>query len=125
VARLAYAGSGSIDLYGAAGQAGGPFGFALKQVGGVIDTGGPVWADICQKVSITSATPLSVPLSKGGGYDASGPDASFYAGFFADPLFRLPPGDWDLTAVAEFTPGSGCSANDYKLNATIRVHVTP
>jgi hypothetical protein len=38
---------------------------------------------------------------KSGGYSETDPDAAFYRAFFADPLFRLPPGQWRISVVAD------------------------
>jgi hypothetical protein len=122
-ARLEYTGQGSIDVFGAAGSGGGPFGFDLTEIDGSRNLG-TFWEDVCRQVAIASATPLSAVLSKGGAWNGDDPNASFYADFFADPLYRLPPGDWDLAAVAEFSQ-DGCGPTQYTLTATIRIHVVP
>jgi hypothetical protein len=120
-AHLEYLGHGSTTLSGAAGQAGGRFGFEVADVDGRPNTGS-FWADVCESQSIVAGRPLEAALAKGGGYDASDPDASFLAAFLADPLFRLPPGDWNLKAVSIFSD-NGCGGPEYRLEATIRIHV--
>jgi hypothetical protein len=64
------------------------------------------------------------PIKKSGGYSDSQPDAAFYRAFFADPLVRLPAGEWDITAIAVFTEGLGCQGVSHSMSATIRVVVT-
>ena len=122
-ARLDYLGTGAMALAGSEGSAGGPFAFELADVEGRKNTGA-VFADVCQHTTITDKDPLAAQLSKGGGFDANDPEASFYAAFFADPLYRLPPGDWNLTAVVDFYE-KDCGGADYRIRATIRIHVTP
>jgi hypothetical protein len=122
-ARLNYLDAGSIILAGSEGPAGGPFGFELADIEGNRNTGA-VFADVCQHVTIGGTSPLNAQLSKGGGYDANDPYASFYAAFFADPLYRLPPGDWNLTAIVDFYEND-CGGTEHKIRATIRIHVTP
>jgi hypothetical protein len=120
--RLEYLGSGPSAL---SGSIGGPLGFELNEVNGTRNLG-PVYDDACAFKAIDKGFAVTAALRKDGGYDADLPSASFYASFFADPLYRLPPGDWEISAWADFeSDPHGCSGPEYKLKATIRVHVTP
>jgi hypothetical protein len=86
---------------------------------------GAVYDDACSFKAIDKGFAVTAALRKDGGYDADLPSASFYASFFADPLYRLSPGDWEISAWAVFEADpQGCSGPEYKLKATIRVHVT-
>jgi hypothetical protein len=121
-ARLEDTGTGPFGL---SGSIGGPLGFGLASIGGPYVLG-PVYDDACHTQTIRPGFSLSAPLRKEGGYDADSPLASFYAGFFADPLYRLPPGDWDVSAWADFGVGStDCGGPEYRMKATVRIHVEP
>lgn len=120
--RLEYLGSGPSAL---SGSIGGPLGFELNEVNGTRNLA-PVYDDACAFKAIDKGFAVTAALRKDGGYDADLPSASFYASFFADPLYRLPPGDWEISAWGDFeSDPHGCSGPEYKLKATIRVHVTP
>jgi hypothetical protein len=69
--------------------------------------------------------PLSSRLTKSGGFTAEDPDAAFYQAFFADPVVRLPAGEWRITAVASFTEGEGCTGKAVMLKVPITITVTP
>ncbi len=120
ISRLEYLGSGPSAM---SGSIGGPLGFELNELNGSRHLG-VVYDDACSIKSIGKGFALTASLRKDGGYDADLPSASFYASFFADPQYRLPPGDWELTAWADFeTDPQGCSGPEYKLKATIGIHV--
>jgi hypothetical protein len=120
--RLEYLGTGPSAL---SGSISGPLGFELNEVNGSRNLG-PVYDDACSFKAIGMGFVLTAALRKDGGYDADLPSASFYASFFADPLYRLPPGDWEISAWADFeSDPQGCGGPEYKLKATIRVQVTP
>jgi hypothetical protein len=97
------------------------FGFA--EVGGSRQMG-PASDAVCAKHVLSAGSPLTSRIVKSGGYSDDMPDAAFYFGFFADPAVRLPPGDWDITAYADFFEGKGCAGAQHDLKATVRVHVT-
>lgn len=102
----------------------GPIEFVFKEVGGSREMG-PAWDTVCDSAQLTAASPFVRSIRKSGGWGDGQPDADFYRSFFADPLVRLPAGDWDITAVAEFMDGRDCaSADQHSMRATVRVHVT-
>jgi hypothetical protein len=122
IARLEYTGTGPSGL---SGSNGGPIGFGFAEIGGPRNQS-PGYDDACHVQTIGPGFFLSVPLRKDGGYDADSPLASFYSGFFADPLYRLPPGDWEISVWADFeTDSTDCGGPEYRMKATIRIHVTP
>ena len=70
------------------------------------------------------ASPLGVSLFKQGAIDPSGADADFQRSFVADPDIHLPAGPWDITAIASFNDGPGCTGPSHTLKTTLRVTVT-
>jgi hypothetical protein len=102
----------------------GPIEFMFQEVGGRREIG-PAWDTVCASAGLASDSPITRPIRKSGGYANDQPDADFYRSFFADPLVRLPAGDWDISAIAEFFDGRDCGAADHhSMRATLRVHVT-
>jgi hypothetical protein len=102
----------------------GPIEFIFKEVGGSREIG-PAWDTVCDSARLAAASPIVRSIRKSGGYGDDQPDADFYRAFFADPLVRLPAGDWDITAVAEFMDGPDCaSADQHSMRATVRVQIT-
>lgn len=86
---------------------------------------GPAWDTICARYRLPAGSPIISPITKSGGYGEGDPDVNFYRSFFADPLVRLPAGDWDISAVAEFIDDPDCRGeDDHSMRATVRVHVT-
>jgi hypothetical protein len=67
---------------------------------------------------------LTSPIKKFGAFSDDQPDAAFYRAFLADPVVRLPAGDWAISAVASFVEGKGCSGASRMMTATVTVHVT-
>jgi hypothetical protein len=120
LATLSLVGSGGVD-FGSSG--GGPIGFGFDEVSGSRQMG-PVWTADCRYDRLESGQPKTSPITKSGGFIGEDPNVDFYRSFFADPLVRLPAGDWTITAVASFVEGSGCSGASYTLKAAILVHVT-
>lgn len=101
----------------------GPLEFVFTEIGGRREMG-PAWDTVCDSARLTADIPIAGPIRKSGGYGEGEPDADFYRSFFTDPLVRLPAGDWDITAIAEFIDGRGCVGTDHSMRATVRVHVT-
>ncbi len=106
------------------GSGSGPLGFAFAEVGGTRQMG-PGWTADCAQHSLSADAPISSGFRKSGGWSDDQPDAAFYRGFFNDPLVHLPPGTWDISAIASFIDGAGCRGADIELQATIRVTITP
>ena len=84
----------------------------------------PIWTADCAPYVLAANQPIRSAITKSGGWSADQPDAQFYSDFFADPIVRLPPGTWDITALASFVEGEGCGGVSRALRATVRVHVT-
>jgi hypothetical protein len=96
--------------------------FEFTEVGGSGRDVVPIRSSDCQPQQVASKEPLVTPITKSGTVPA-GPDADWYTQFLADPVVHLPKGDWDITAIADFYDGLGCSGAHYDLQATVRVHV--
>jgi len=77
------------------------------------------WHSDCGPHPIGPAEPIHVPYRKSGGFSADDPNAAFYRAFFADPLFHLPPGRWEVLAQANFATGDGCGGNPINLVASL------
>lgn len=120
-AVLSLVGAGSTEL---SGSGGGLIAFDILEVGDRrhMEAG---WDSSCASHRLEAVRPIVSGIVKSGGFTAEDPDADFYRAFFADPLVRLPPGDWQITAVASFVDGRGCAGQSYLLRAPILVHVTP
>ena len=117
--RLALSALGPVTIVG---SGGGVLGFGFAEVGGHRQMGPAMTAD-CRQYRIAVDEPIVSPIAKSGGFSTDGPDAAFYRSFFADPLVHLPPGEWDITAIAEFAEDE-CGGPTHSLKATIRVLVT-
>lgn len=120
-AALSVADGGPTEI---SGSGGGVIHFGFREVGGVRQIG-PAMTSDCAAHRLEPAMPIDVPIVKSGGWTAEDPDAAFYQAFFADPLVHLPPGDWEITAIASFIDGPGCSGDSRTLNAPITIRVVP
>lgn len=113
-ARLIYTGSGTATITS---SGGGPFGFELGDGTGTAILE-PTWTLDCMTRQMTSAAPITSALGKSGALDTP-----FAASFLTDPEYRLPPGDWTITADAWFGgPDCGSAAH---VRASIRILVVP
>jgi hypothetical protein len=120
-ARLRLLQDGVIQL---GGSSGGLIGYAFAEVGGRRQIE-PAWTSDCAPHELAAGRPIVSSIVKSGGYSPDDPDADFYRRFLADPLVRLPAGDWEITAIASFIEGADCSGDSHALRATIRVRVEP
>ena len=91
----------SVTLWG---SGTGVVGTRLRQLDGDISHGWTATTD-CHAYEVEREVPLRRPFGKSGSFDADGPLATFYEAYFRDPLLRLPPGRWEITAVTGFTIG--------------------
>ena len=107
-------------LFGSSG--GGPFVFDFAEINGRRRVGGAMTAD-CAPYRLDPGRPMTSSITKSGGYSGDDPDAPFYSAFIADPVVRLPVGDWTITAVASLVEGEGCSGASRNLTAPIVVHI--
>jgi hypothetical protein len=80
--------------------AAGPLVFSARQLDGPREIGGGSDA-VCAVHEFKRGIPQRSGYQKSGGYSDTDPDAAFYRAFFADPLFRLPPGRWRISIVAD------------------------
>jgi hypothetical protein len=112
--------AGGADL---GGSGSGLVGFEFREVGGHRQMG-PAWTSDCRQYRLGPGAPLISGITKSGGFPGEDPDAAFYRSFFADPMLRLPPGTWEITAVAEFSEGL-CDGAPHSLRAPILVTITP
>ena len=121
LASLAVVGGNGAE-FGASG--GGVFGFEFREVSGTRQVAA-VWAADCAPYRLEVGTTMTSRITKSGGFSAEHPNAAFIRAFLADPIVRLPAGDWTITALAQFVEGRGCSGASRTLAAPILVHVTP
>lgn len=121
VATLALVSGSGVDL---GGSGVGLLGFDFAEVDGSRHVE-PTWTADCATYRLDLGKPITSPIKKSGGFIADQPDADFYHSFLADPVVRLPTGDWNMTAIAEFIAGQGCSGPSHTMRATVRVHITP
>jgi hypothetical protein len=105
--------------------ANGALGFSFDEVGGTRHMGA-IFLQSCHEETIQPGSPITSPIKQSGGFSPDDPNADFYRSFFADPEVHLPPGSWDITAVASFLDG-GCGTGSVSRDLTdvIRVTVTP
>ena len=66
------------------------------------------WHDDCRTYTIGPHDPIASTYRKSGGFTDEDPNAAFYRAYFRDPVFRLPPGAWKITALARFRTGAEC-----------------
>jgi hypothetical protein len=119
VATLTVIGPSGVNV---GGSGGGLIGFGFAEVGGArrVD---PVWSADCGPYRLDPS--LTTHIKKSGAFDPAKSDADFYASFFADPQVHLPPGDWTISAVADFVEETGCTGQSHQMTATALVHVAP
>lgn len=121
--------TGSADLHlrvGTSGAISGPqflVGFEFVEVGGQQRMIVPVVDASCAPHQVGSDAPVTTPLFKTSAVEGS--DAAFVAEFLRGDAIRLPAGEWDITAVASFTDGRGCTGQQLDLRAPVRVKVNP
>jgi hypothetical protein len=101
----------------------GPIAFSIVEVGGTRTMDAASTAD-CATHVLSAAEPITSRITKSGGWSQDDPNAAFYEAFFADPTLHLPPGTWDITALATFIEGRGCAGASHDVSATIRITVT-
>lgn len=98
-------------------------GYEFTEVGGKGRHVEPGFDLACAPHQVTSGSPTELPIIKSGAV-VEGPDAAWYRDFLADPVVKLPAGDWDVTAIAQFFDGRSCAGQHLDMRATVRVHVT-
>jgi hypothetical protein len=118
-AILSFDGSAMTTIYG---SGSGVLSFAYAEVGGTRKVD-PVWTADCAADQLDPATPINEALSKSGAIPNDAPDADFLRSFFTGPDVRLPLGTWDITALADFYEGTGCTGTHDSMKATVRITV--
>lgn len=119
-ARLELLEGPAVDLFG---SGGGVLGFEVREVDGRREMGG-AWTADCVAHRLAPGAPLQSGLAKSGGYSGDDPEAAFYRAFYADPLFRLPAGRWEVTAVVSAALDD-CGGRPVALRAPITITVAP
>ena len=110
-ATLSLAGDGSVTISGSSAL----FGFAFASADGTRHIV-PIWQADCVPRTLEPGKPLTTSLDRSGD--------GWTAAELSDPLLHLTPGDWTITAVSQFTDGSGCTAVPHNLTAGISIHVS-
>ncbi len=113
-------GAGAFDLWG---SGGGLIAIETVQLDGTWDLRA-AWTADCAPHRLAPGAPIGGGLVKSGGFSEDDPNAAAYRAFFADPLFRLPAGRWEVAAVAAFAVGE-CGGPEVALRAPIEIVVTP
>jgi hypothetical protein len=98
--------------------------FAYAEIGGGQRHVDPVWPADCLDWSLGGGKSATSTLTKSGGWQPGDPNASFSQAFLTDPQIHLPPGDWTISARAQFYEGSSCDGAAHDLSADVQVHVT-
>jgi hypothetical protein len=105
------------------GSAGGPLMFALKQLDGPIEIG-PASDAACGIHEFVRGVPQVSGYRKSGGYSDTDPNAAFYKAFFADPMLRLPVGQWRISVIVDgYLAECAQNAPPLSLNASVDVLV--
>ncbi len=100
------------------------FGFGFVEAGGENRVVTPIYPSDCSPHQVGSDHPLTTPIFKSGGFGGGGANDTFVREFLEGPEIHLPPGRWDITAVAGFVDGRACSGQPHSIRATIRVTVS-
>jgi hypothetical protein len=104
----------------------GPLAMTFAQVGGSARMTASFDAD-CAEFTVSPSDPyingLRKPLMFS--FSRTDPNGPLYRAFLADPEIHLPPGQWDVSAVALFAEG-GCTGASvsHSLQTTTRITVT-
>lgn len=119
-ATLTLVGPGGATISGPS-----PFvGFEFTEVGGSYRQVGYAADAVCEPHRVTSNSPIVTPMTKPSGTGIpAGSDGDWYRRFLADPLLRLPVGEWDITASSTLFDASGCAGAPVSLRVTLRVRV--
>jgi hypothetical protein len=99
---------------------GGLVGFSIEQLDGPVDALGGRDSD-CREYRYGRGDVERVEFQKSGGFSNSDPMAEFWRAFYAEPLLRLPAGQYRITAQALYgQPGCG---GERRLDAAILILV--
>lgn len=78
----------------------------------------PLWPGDCKERVLGRDGPLVLPIGKSGAATDE-----FSNWFLRDPVVRLPAGEWEIKAIADFNEGLDCNGRQHTLEATVRVRV--
>ncbi len=101
---------GPEDVATISGSGAGMTGIGVTQLDGPINTGGGETSD-CAPHSVPRATGLRIG-HKSLAFNGDDPLLSFYEGYGNDPLLRLPPGTYEISAHAHFFATPSCPSED-------------
>ena len=110
-ATLTLSGNDTVTISGSSAL----FGFAFASADGTRHIV-PIWQADCGTRTLEPGKPLTTSLDRSGD--------GWTAAELSDRLLHLTPGDWTITAVAQFADGSGCAAVPHNLTAGISIHVS-
>ena len=77
----------------------GPVGFSIEHLDGDLDIGGAMTSD-CVQHDYARLVPAAIPFQKSGGFSNEDVNAEYFRAYFADPVLRLPAGNWRVVAIA-------------------------
>ena len=117
-AVLEYTGSAPSVLIGHASQV---IGFAIASADGRHKTE-PAWAQSCGQSELSGSAPASAAFSKSGGYWPEESDYPWLKAYFDNQSLVLDPGQWTITAVAEFSDGT-CGGRSHEIRAAATIDV--
>ena len=116
---LSFDGPAPTTIYGS----GSVLNFAYAEVGGTRKVH-PVWTADCATHTLGPGTPISQPIGKSGAAPDGDPDTAWLHSFLVAPDVELPAGTWDVSALAVFTEGEGCTGGGHSMETTLRVTIT-
>ena len=120
-ATLSLAAGSAADI---GGSGGGLIGFDFAEVDGTRHMDAVFTMD-CHPYHLVAGRPMSTPIVKSVGFEASDPNAAFYQAWYSEPEVHLPAGTWTIRAVTSFVDGTGCSGASHDLRAPVVVTVLP
>jgi hypothetical protein len=114
-------GRGNVDGPDTGGT-GGPLGFGILEpvIGDLVLF--PAWAESCERTTLVSGAPLTVPFQKSAAWSGGDPRSDEYREFALDPVLRLEAGTWHAFAVAEFAEGN-CGGPKHQIRVEIEIEV--
>jgi hypothetical protein len=79
----------------------------------------------CVPRQIIHDQPMLIPFAKTRSLVDDDPMRPFLQAFFADPVLRLPAGEWTVTAVGAFSVGEECDGPVPSLSTSVTIQVEP
>jgi len=117
-ASLEYAGQHAVQINHAGG---GPLAFAVASADGRHETQ-PIWDMACARSTLTPGNPATAGYAKTGGYVPEESDYPWLSAFFSNESLVLEPGQWTISAIAEFSEG-GCGGTAHEIRASATIDV--